>query len=155
MEEALKIEEMKMEMKKKNEDKNMTVNRDNQFKLHKLEITKFEGTHLDWLQFCNHFKTETDKVEISAISKFCYLKEFLPPKVRAQIDGFLFIPERYVRAKYILLAKFGIASKVATAHIQCITSLPVIPNSHPNKIHKSCEKLIVSVYVVDTIHQLR
>ena len=39
------------------------------------------------------FETEIDKVEISAISKFPYLKEFLVPKVRALIDGLPFTPE--------------------------------------------------------------
>ena len=74
MEEELKIKEMKLQMKKKNEDKDMIVNRSIQVKLPKLVITKFEGIHLDWFQFWNQFKTETDKVEISAISKFSYLK---------------------------------------------------------------------------------
>ena len=46
---------MKLEMKKKNEDKDMIVNRNTQVKLPKLVITKFEGTDLDWLQFWNQF----------------------------------------------------------------------------------------------------
>ena len=44
MEEELKIEEMKMELKKKNEDKDIIVNRNIQVKLPRLLITKFEGT---------------------------------------------------------------------------------------------------------------
>ena len=104
MEEELKIEEMKLEMKKKNEDKDIIVNRNIQVKLPKLVITKFEGTHLDWFRFWNQFEIEIDKVEISAISKFSYLKEFLVPKVRALIDGLPFTPEGYARAKSILLA---------------------------------------------------
>ena len=51
MEEELKIEEMKLQMKKKNEDKGMIVNRNIQVNLPKLVITKFEGIHLDWFQF--------------------------------------------------------------------------------------------------------
>ena len=39
MEEEMKIEEMKLEMKKKNEDK---------IKFPKLVVTKYERTHLDW-----------------------------------------------------------------------------------------------------------
>ena len=82
MEEDLKVEEMKLETKKKNEDKDIIVNRNIQFKLPKLMITNFEGTYLDWFRFWNQFEIEIDKVEISAISKFSYLKEFLVPKVR-------------------------------------------------------------------------
>ena len=128
MEEELKIEEMKLDMKKKNEDKDIIVNSNIQVKLSKLAITKFEGTHLDWFRFWNQFETEIDKVEISAISKFSYLKEFLVPKLRALIDGLPFTPEGYARAKSILLAKFGKPSETAAAHIQCITSLPVVSN---------------------------
>ena len=113
-------------------------------------ITKFEGTHLDWFRFWNQFEVEIDKAEISAISKFSYLKEFLVPKVRALIDGHSFTPKGYVRSKSILLAKFGKPSEVAAAHIQCITSLPVVSNSNPNKI-----QLVVSVKALDTMHKLR
>ena len=47
IEEELKIAEMKLERKKKNEDKDIIINRDIQVKLPNLAITKFEGTHLD------------------------------------------------------------------------------------------------------------
>ena len=53
MEEELKIEEMKPEMKKKKEYKDIIVNGNTQVNLPKLVITKFEGTHLDWFQFLN------------------------------------------------------------------------------------------------------
>ena len=155
MEEELKIEEMKLDMEKKNEDKDIIVNSNIQIKLSKLAITKFEGTHLDWFRFWNQFETEIDKVEISAISKFPYLREFLVPKLRALIDGLPFTPEGYARAKSILLAKFGKPSETAAAHIQCITSLPVVSNSNPNKIHKFYEKMIVSVRALDATHKLK
>ena len=58
MEEELKIEEMKLEMKKKNEDKDVFVNRNIQVKLPKLVIKIFEGTYLDWFGFWNQFETE-------------------------------------------------------------------------------------------------
>ena len=47
-EKELNIEEIKLEMKKKNEEKDMILNRNIQVKLPKLVITKFEGTHLNW-----------------------------------------------------------------------------------------------------------
>ena len=152
MKEELKIEEMKLQMKKKNEDKDIIVYRNFQVKPGK---TKFEGTHLDWFRFWNQFETEIDKVEIGTISKFSYLKEFLVPKMRALIDGLPFTPEGYARPKSILLAKFGKPSEVAVAHMQCITSLHVVSNSNRNKIHEFYEKLFVSVQALDTMHKLR
>ena len=97
MEEELKIEGMKLEMKKENENKGIIVNRNIQLKLPKLHITKFEGTHLNSFWFWNQFETKTDDVKIIAISKFSYLKEFLVVKLRALIDGLPFTPERYAR----------------------------------------------------------
>ena len=75
--------------------------------------------------------------------------------MRALIDGLPFTPEGYATAKSILLAKFGKPSEVAAAHIQCITSLPVVSNSNPNKIHEFYEKLVVSVQTLDTMQKLR
>ena len=78
MEEEVKIEEMKMEMKKKgfefSRDEIVKSDEKVSVKLPKLKITKFEGTALDWFRFWNQFETEIDQVQISPISKFAYLK---------------------------------------------------------------------------------
>ena len=100
-------------------------------------------------------KIEVDKVEIRAICKFSYMREFLLPKVRALIDRLRFTPEWYVKAKSILLAKFEKPCEVAAAHIQSITSLPVFSNSNSNKIHEFYEEEIVSVQALDTMNKLR
>lgn len=44
---------MKLEIKKKNKDKDMFVNRNMHVKFPKLAITKFEGTNMDFLRFWN------------------------------------------------------------------------------------------------------
>ena len=81
MEEEVKIEEMKMEMKKKgfefSRDEIVKSDEKVSVKLPKLKITKFEGTTLEWFRFWNQFETEIDQVQISPISKFSYLKELL------------------------------------------------------------------------------
>ena len=75
--------------------------------------------------------------------------------MRALTDDLPFTPEGYAMAKSILLAKCGKPSEAAAAHIQCITSFPVVSNSNPNKTHEFYEKLIFSVQAVDTINKLR
>ena len=111
MEEEVKIEEMKMEMKKKgfefSRDEIVKSDEKVSVKLPKLKITKFEGTALDWFRFWNQFETEIDQVQISPISKFSYLKELLVAKVRLLIDGLPFISEGYARAKWILTSRYG------------------------------------------------
>ena len=106
MEEEVKIEEMKMEMKKKgfefSRDEIVKSDEKVSVKLPKLKITKFEGIAIDWFRPWNKFETEIDQVQISPISKLSYLKDHLVPKVRLLIDGLPFISEGYAGAKSIL-----------------------------------------------------
>ena len=62
---------MKLEMKKTIE-KDIIVDEYIQVKLHKLVITEFECTPLDWSRFWNKFEAKTDKVDLSPLSKFPY-----------------------------------------------------------------------------------
>ena len=75
--------------------------------------------------------------------------------MRCLIDGLSFRPEEYARAKSILLPKFEKPNDVATANIQCITSLHVFSNSNLTEIHEFYEKLIVSVQALDTTIAIR
>ena len=102
-------------------------------KLPKLIVTKFDGISLDWFRFWNQFESEIGKAEIGPVSKFSYLKELLTARVRLPIDGLPFTSEGYSRAKSILLGKFGKSTQIDAAHIQCITSQPVIQNLHLNR----------------------
>ena len=71
-------------------------------KLPKLSITKFDGSFEQWLSFWNKFSAEIGATDLSAVTKFAYLKELLVTKVRADIDGLPFNLEGYERAKAIL-----------------------------------------------------
>ena len=132
-EEEMRLEEMRMEMRKKyvdSEGKKSPIE-SNKVKLPKLVILKFRGTALDWFRFWNQFKTEISKQDISPVTKFSYLKEFLFPQVRKLLDGLPFTPEGYSRAKSILVSTYGKPTVIANAHIKCITSLPFITGTHP------------------------
>ena len=121
----------------------------------KLEITKFNGTHLDWTRFWNQFSVEIDSSRLASVTKLSYLKEFLEPKVRSIIDGLPFNSEGYNRAKSILEGKYGKPSEVANAHIQSITNLPYIGNADTYKIHRFYEKLQRNINTLDTMGKLR
>ena len=124
-------------------------------KLPKLEITEFNGTHLDWTRFWNQFSVEIDSSRLASVTKLSYLKEFLEPKVRSIIDGLPFTSEGYNRVKSILEGKYGKTTEVANAHIQNIMNLPYIGNADPNKIHQFYEKLQTDFYTLDTMGKLR
>ena len=51
--------------------------------LPKLVVTKFNGTHMDWIRFWSQFETEIDKSNLPSISKemHLYLNGMLEPKV--------------------------------------------------------------------------
>ncbi|CAB4046320.1 Hypothetical predicted protein, partial [Paramuricea clavata] len=56
---------------------------------------------------------------------FTYLKEFVKPKVRADIDGLPLTVEGYERAKNILKGEYGKPSEIVNAYVQNILELPV------------------------------
>ena len=59
-------------------------------KLPKLEITSFNGTHLDWTRFWNQFSVETVSLRLASVTKLSYFKELLQSKLRIIIDGIPF-----------------------------------------------------------------
>ena len=113
--------------------------------LPKLVITKFKGTHADWLRFWNQFEAEIDAANVPQITNFSYLKELLEPKVRAAIDGLPYTTEGYERAKNILKTKYGKTSEITNAYVTSIMSLPIVHGATPNRIREFYEKLLSSV----------
>ena len=155
MEEEVKIEEMKM--KSFEFSRNEIVRSDKKVSVQflKMKITTFEGTASDWFRFWNQFETEIDRVQITPISKFSYLKEVLAPKVKLLRDGLPFTSEGYARDMLILTSRYGKPSEVAAAHVDCITSLSVISNCNPNRIQEFYEKLTISVQALETIKTVK
>ena len=124
-------------------------------KLPKLEISKFQGTFLDWTRFWNQFEIEIDKAKLTQVAKFSYLKELLVPNVRASVDGLPFTTEGYEWAKHILKTKYGKSSEVANEHMQCIIGLSTIHGVDPAKIHEFHEKLTSHIQVLETMGKVK
>ena len=133
LEEERRILEMQIKMKKKREREKEKMKKEyrllndykfSKTKLPKLVITKFGGTHFDWLRFWNQFDSQIDKCYLPQVSKFSYLNELVIPKVGLLIDSLPFTSEGYTRVTNILLAKYGKPNEVANAHVQNIMSLP-------------------------------
>ena len=59
MQEELKIQVMKLQMKSKEYEKRDEINERVNVKLPKLVMTKFDGISLDRFRFCNQFESET------------------------------------------------------------------------------------------------
>ena len=69
MEEELKIQEMKLQMKyNEHEKRDKIVNEERvNVKLPKIVITKFDGTFSDWFCSWNQFESENGKAEIGPV----------------------------------------------------------------------------------------
>ena len=149
---------MKIDLEKKSnspkEKPPATSERKIKVKLLKLEITNFQGTHLDWQHFWGQFEAEIDKADITQVAQFSYLKELLEKKVWMSVDGLPFSSEGYERAKNILKTKYGKPSEVANAHIQSLMSLQTVHGTQPWKIHEFYDKLVINVQALETMGKL-
>lgn len=161
MDEEIELEKVKFQARAKLEKSVKTSLEDSEnsnsvgTKLPKLEISKFQGTFLDWTRFWNQFETEIDKAKLTQVAKFSYLKELLVPSVCASVDGLPFTTEGYERAKHILKTKYGKPSEVANAHMQCIIGLSTIHGVDPAKIHEFHEKLTSHIQVLETMGKVK
>ena len=87
-------------------------------KLPKLEISKFEGSIMDWPRFWGQFDEAIGKSSIAPISKFTYLPELLGPKVKRCVETLPFTPEGYNRAKAFLKDKYGKESEIVNSYVK-------------------------------------
>ena len=123
---ALSLEEKKLEIASAKRIKT---------KLPDLQISKFQGSHLDWVRFWGLFETQIDKAPMNDEAKFAYLKEHVVPKVRVTIDKLPLSTEGNAKAKKMLKERYGDTSEVVNAHIHEIISLPTINGASKQKIH--------------------
>ena len=117
-------------------------------RLQKLQITKFDGTHTDWLRFWNQFEAEIYAADIPADFQLDV------PKVRISIQGLPFTTEGYERARNILKTRYGKSSEIVNSYIQNIMSLPNVPGCQPSRIHNFNETLMYNVQSLETMGKL-
>lgn len=123
-------------------------------KLPKLPMTKFNGNYENWLPFWNTFEAEIDKTDVPPVTKFAFLKEWLEPKVRAEVEGLPFTTEGYQRAKNILQSEYGKTSEIINSHVQNIMGLPVIVDSNPSKVNEFYKSLLYNTQALETLGKL-
>ena len=124
-------------------------------KLPKLTITPFKGTCLDWFRFWEQFEAEVNtRTNMSAISKFSYLRELLDDQPKKEITGLPFSEEGYNKAIEILKKKYGNTSEIIQAHGREILKLPTITTVNLKQIHGFYRSLNVSVNSLKTLEKL-
>ena len=123
-------------------------------KLPKLTITKFSGNYSEWLPFWNTFVAEIDSADIPAESKFNYLKEWVVPKVRTEINGIPLSSEGYERAKNILKSEYGKSSEIVNSYVKNILALPIVSSANPAKVTSFYKTLMYNVQSLETLGKL-
>ena len=88
------------------------------------------------------------------------LKEvFISPSLQINRWPPLYLPshliEGYSHTNPILVSTYGKPTVVENAKIKCITSLPIITGTRPNRVHQFYEELIVSTQALDTMNKLK
>ena len=63
-------------------------------------------------------ETQIDKSSNPEVTKFSYLKELVDLKVRNLIDGLLFNPEGYNKAKDLLARRYGKTTEVVGTYVR-------------------------------------
>ena len=88
-------------------------------------------------------------------SKFAYLKELIPPKLQADIDGLPFNTEGYERPKNILKSEYGKTSEIINTYVSNIMDLPTIPDGSPKEIDGFYKNLLNNVQSLEKLGKLR
>ena len=143
----LELEEKKLRRLKEEQQK---------ARLPKLQMSKFDGSVVDWVRFWEQFETEIDKCSsYVAITKFSYLRELLSNQPKTEIAGLSFTEEGYEKAKELLQKKYGVTTEIVHAHGRQILQLPSITSSHNLKsIHQFYRSLNVNVNSLKTLGKL-
>jgi len=150
--EELEFEKKKLDLQQAQKKLTETMGATSEIvKMPKLVITKFDGMPQDWMRFWGQFETQIDKSSAPDVTKLSYLKELVDSKVRNLIDGLLFTPDGYQKAKDLLFRCFGKTSEVVGSYVRRILELPTIRERDVKKIHEFYEILLFNVESLQTL----
>ena len=99
----------------------------NNVKLPKLEITKFDGDAIKWKSFADSFHAAIDScTQLSDVEKFNYLRSFLVGDALHAIDGLSLTNENYKEAMSVLKNRFGNTQLIISSHMNALVKIPKV-----------------------------
>ena len=111
-----------------------TQNHENKVKLSRLELSKFNGSIIEWKGFWDQFKsTVHENNNISVIEKFNYLRTLLEDSALSAISGLILSAENYGQALEILQARYGNDQVLISAYMEKFVQIPKIQKSNDIK----------------------
>ncbi|KAG0412592.1 hypothetical protein HPB47_010260 [Ixodes persulcatus] len=119
-------------------------------KLLKLELQRFDGEKLNWLPFWEQFRLAIhDKIELSGVEKFLYLRTVLTGKAVAAVSGIQATENSYAYAVELLKERFGKKDILVHEHLTQLLNLPKVkalsdvgaPRRHHDHVHRNIASL--------------
>ena len=121
--------------------------------LPELEIPKFDGNKLKWIEFWNFFKVTVDQnYHLSNIEKFIYLKNCLTGDAKEALSGILVSNDNYQNAKSLLNERFEDSELVKHTHFLELIYLPPAVNN-PKDLRAVYDKLEIHLRSLESLQQ--
>ena len=121
-------------------------------KLPKLELPKFGGDVLEWLNFWDQFSAVVDtKSDLPAVSKFTYLQSLLYGEAKTVICGLSTTEKNYPIACKLLAERYSRKDRIIFAHIQALLNVTVPDNCKPAELWKLQDTLLGHVRSLETL----
>ena len=119
-------------------------------KLPKLNIQKFYGDSIQYMNFWNTFKVAIhDNESLSKIEKFNYLKSCLGGNAASAVEGFTISEENYDSALNILEKRFGRKDVIINSHMERLLNLTPVHKANDipklKRLHDTIEMNVRSL----------
>ena len=102
-------------------------------KLPKLDLSKFDGSVLEWQSFWDSFDSAIhSNSTLSEVQIFNYLKSLLEGEASNTIAGFALTHTNYVKAVDLLHERFGQTHKIIQSYTQALLDMPTPRNTLAN-----------------------
>ena len=100
-------------------------------RLPKMEVPKFLGDPMEWLNFAAAFNTLVHQNSDDNAYRMAMLQQSLSPSVRKSIAMYLTDPDSYLTALSELREIYGNPLLVAEAHLEGLHTLTAVPDNNP------------------------
>ena len=128
--------------------------RHNQVRLPKIELTTFNGSYENWLDFYNSFKSMVhDNLELTGIQKLHYLRSSLKGEASYVINALETSHENYEVAWDLITTRYNNTRVIAQKHIKTLMEVPSISRESAYDLRKLIDTIRTHLRALKTLGQ--
>ena len=121
-------------------------------KLPKINIAVFEGDAVKWRPFIESFDaTIHDRVDITDIEKFTYLRGLLRGSALQSIEGMPLTNHNYNSAKELLEKRSSNPQLIVSSHMNALIKLPRINGAHVKDLRELRDKVERNIRALNSV----